>query len=191
MAKGKKKDEALRQAQGVKGSENPEAKTVEELAKERLEGWKRALADYENLKKDVERSRQEFARFANRKLVESLLPTLDNFHAATVHAPDVSACSAEAQASMRAWITGVEHVKKQLMNSFEQEGLEEIDVNGAFDPTVHESAGEETSDEKEGTILKVLMPGYRWQGTVIRPARVIVSMGTEEASSQKPVANSQ
>lgn len=175
MAKNKKKDQNP-ESRKV----NPEAKTAEDLAKEHLDGWKRALADYENLKKDVERSRQEFARFANRKLVESLLPTLDNFHAATVHAPDVSACSAEAQASMRAWIMGVEHVKKQLMHAFEQEGLEEIDVNGAFDPTVHESVGEEVSDQKEGTILKVLMPGYRWHGAVIRPARVIISKGASE-----------
>lgn len=180
MAKSKKKK--LEENSETR-NEKQEKKSAEELAQERLEGWQRALADYENLKKDVERSRQEFARFANRKLVESLLPTLDNFHAATVHAPDLSACSAEAQASMRAWITGVEHVKKQLMHAFEQEGLEEIDVNGAFDPTVHESAGEETSDEKEGTILKVLLPGYRWHGAVIRPARVIIS---KRASEQPP-----
>lgn len=186
MAKNKKKEKNP-ESRKV----NPEAKTAEERAKEHLDGWKRALADYENLKREAERSRQEFARFANRRLVESLLPTLDNFHAATVHAPDLSTCPAETQSSIGAWMMGVAHVKKQLMNAFEQEGLEEIEASGVFDPTVHESVGEEVSDEPDGTILKVIMPGYRWHGAVIRPARVIISKRAEEASSKKPIANSQ
>ncbi|MEK7529928.1 MAG: nucleotide exchange factor GrpE [Patescibacteria group bacterium] len=189
MMKSKKKDKNSRPSLAEASEDrskkaDAETKTAEDLAQERLEGWKRALADYENLKREVERSRQEFARFANRRLVESLLPTLDNFHAATEHTPDLSGCPPEVQPSVQAWITGVEHVKKQLMSTFEQEGLEEIRAAGMFDPTIHETVNEEVSNEPVGTILKVLLPGYRWHGIVIRPARVIVSKKAEEVSSQ-------
>ena len=158
------------------GTQKP-AKTAEELAQEHLDGWRRALADYENLKREVERSRQEYARLANRGLVVSLLPVLDNFYVATEHVPDISTCAPEAEARLQAWITGVEYVRKQLITAFEQEGLREIETTGVFDPSRHEATAEEESLQREGTILKVVLPGYYWQSAVLRPARVIVSKG--------------
>ena len=160
------------QDQNIDSSELNQAK---EQAQEYLNCWKRATADYQNLKKETEKRQAEFVKFANAALIFELLPILNNFKAA------FNCLSAEQKQTD--WVKGIEHIKKQLEDLMKNLGIEEIKTVGEkFDPNLHEAiekagepaneSGEETKDE---IVVKEVQPGYQWHGKVIVPAKVIVS----------------
>jgi molecular chaperone GrpE len=132
----------------------------------------RVVADYENLKKDTEKQKQEWIRFANNNLISEILPVLDNFKVAVDHIPEEEKDSS--------WVVGITYIQNQLKKALEDNGVEEIKTFGEkFDPELHEAIDQETSKEelkkyKEGYIVKELRPGYKLHGKVITPAKVIV-----------------
>lgn len=132
---------------------------------EYLAGWKRAQADYMNLKKDTEREKAEFSKYANERLLERLLPAIDQFELALEHAPAGIADP---------WISGLKAVKNTWEAAFHDIGLEHVPTDGAFDPLIHEAVGEEDGGEA-GKIVRVVRSGWRLHGKLLRPARVIIS----------------
>lgn len=148
--------------------------TIEPCAKcdEYLSGWKRAQADYQNLKKDIEREKTEYAKYANERLLSDLLPALDQFALALQHVPSETA----DPKSWNNWLTGIKAVQSLWEQAAKAQGLERIDTSGAFDPTKHEAVGTEEAEGKEsGTIIRVMQEGWSLNGKIIRPARVIIS----------------
>lgn len=120
----------------------------------------RALADYDNLVKRVEREKEEFAVRATKNLIEDLLPVIDDFERASEHLQD----------------EGLKMALDQLYRILAKYGVEEIPTRPGdkFDSTVHEAL-DTANGGKTGTIAKVLLKGYRWQdGQVLRPAKVQV-----------------
>ncbi len=144
-------------------------------AEEYLAGWQRALADYENLKRETARDRETVAKYAAEDLVRDLLPALDYFESAIEHKPDASKCEDTARKGIDNWVSGVQHVHKLLFDRLADRGLTRITANGIFDPHVHEVADEQESDQPVGTILTVVQHGYRLHDKLLRPARVIVA----------------
>lgn len=141
-----------------------------------LAGWKRAQADYQNLKRDVERERSEMAKYANQRLLSDLLPAIDQFSLALRFTPDVATLPEEYRKIWENWLTGIRAVQSLWDRVASDVGLERIPTDGAFDPALHDAAGEEEVEGKEaGMIVKVLQDGWRFHGKVLRPARVIVS----------------
>lgn len=133
-------------------------KAAEEKAREYLDGWQRAQADFVNLRKRDEEAKVEFLKFAKADLVEQLMPVLDSLELSLPHGNKE-----------------LEAVYRQLMQILKANGLEEENPKGhAFDPRRHESIGVvETMDEGEdGKILEVLQKGYILSGRIIRPAKV-------------------
>ncbi len=119
---------------------------------------KRALADYHNLEKRVDEERKLLSKLSASLLIEKMLPVLDNLQQAQAHLKD----------------EGLEIVIKQFTDILTSEGLEEIAAEGAqFDPHLHEAV-ETQEGENENTVAKVLTKGYKIDGTVIRPAKVVV-----------------
>jgi len=143
---------------------------------EYLAGWKRAQADYQNLKKDVERDRAEFTKYANERLLHELLPAIDQFALVVRHQPDPSTLPVESRKVWENWLAGVRAVQSHWDRLAASVGLERIPVEGKFDPSIHDAAGEEEAEGAEpGTIVKVVSDGWRLHGKVLRPARVIVA----------------
>ena len=147
----------------------------EHQAAEYLAGWQRALADYENLKREMARDREALSKYAAEDLVRDLLSALDYFESALEHKPDASKCDDAARKGIESWIAGVQHVHKLLFDHLADRGLSLIAVDGAYDPHAHEVADEQESDEPVGTILKTVQRGYRLHDKLIRPARVIIA----------------
>ena len=115
----------------------------------------RALADYQNLEKRVEREKELFVKFANSLIILKMLPILDNLERANVHLHD----------------QGLELVIKQFQDALSAEGVAAINAVGSqFDPELHEAVT--TSSGDEGVILEVLEKGYKLGDKVIRPAKV-------------------
>jgi molecular chaperone GrpE len=138
-------------------------------AEEHLEGWKRAKADYLNLKKDSEKYQTEMIQFANASLIAQLLPIFDHYKLAWQHVPE--------DQKKTDWVIGFGHIKKQLADFFKNLGIEEIKTVGEkFNPEFHEAAAHENQEGIEtDMIFEEVKPGYTLHGKVIYPAKVKVA----------------
>ncbi|MCK5862431.1 MAG: nucleotide exchange factor GrpE [Candidatus Hydrogenedentes bacterium] len=131
----------------------------------------RGRADFDNYRKRMLREMAQIRQTASAKLIQALLPALDNLERALAHT------SAED-----GFIEGVSMVYKQFQETFSSEGLEPVPaLNEIFDPNIHDALATMPSEDIEnGRILEEYERGYRLHDTVLRPARVIVSSGPLE-----------
>jgi molecular chaperone GrpE len=134
-------------------------------AEEYLAGWKRATADYANLKRESERAREEFGKYAAAALVNELLPVYDNLRKALMQRPADK------------WADGIAHVASQFEKTLRDSGVAAIEETGVpFDPVRHEAMLTETHEGvASGTVVKVLESGYLLHEKVLRPAKVTVA----------------
>ncbi len=132
---------------------------------EYLELSQRTRAEFENYRKRAAREAAQAGERAKANLVRELLPILDNLERALASAREAEQHLAD----------GVKMVHAQLVAALEREGIEAFDPAGeAFDPECHEALS--TREEGEsGVVLDVVEKGYKLNGTVLRPARVVVS----------------
>jgi molecular chaperone GrpE len=133
--------------------------------------WKeislRTAAEMENLRKRTTREREDAIRYANQRLLEDLLPVIDNFEMGML---------AAAQDTKSMIYIGMDMVRKQLNEFLSAQGVEEIPTTGNFDPNLHDAvAQEECAAGEEGRILRVTRRGFRLRDRMIRPASVVVS----------------
>ena len=142
----------------------PEA---EESAPAPDDSYLRLAADFDNYRKRVAREHAELTTRANERLVNELLPVLDDLERA------LEAAAEHEEAKLE---EGVKLVHRSLASLLERQGLKEIETEGAFDPHVHEALlAQPAEGAEEGSVLQVLQKGYRLGDKVLRPARVIVA----------------
>jgi molecular chaperone GrpE len=147
-----------------------------EKCQEYLDGWKRAQADYQNLKKETEKEKSEYVKFANEKLLHEFLPALDQFSLALGHIPKTDGLSESDKKIWDNWLQGIRAVRSLWDQVAADMGLEKIPTDGAFDPMMHDAVGEEVAEGKEpGKIIKVIHDGWKWHGKILRPAKVIIA----------------
>lgn len=161
-----------------------EQKTADDAAvlqKERAEylaGWKRAQADYANLQKETQVARQEFARYAKEDVLTRILPAIDQFEVALQFQPALDAIPEADRRKFETWVTGLHAVKSLWESAAKELGLEPVTCEGDLDPTCHEAVAEESHPTIEsGKIIKVMQNGWKLNGKLIRPAKVIISKG--------------
>lgn len=132
----------------------------------------RALADLENFRRRAVREKEELRAFAAARIVEELMPVLDNLGLA------VTAAKAP-NAELASLVQGVEMVGQQFRAALVNYGLKEIDPAGeVFDPNLHEAVSQLPSDDvAEGHVLQVVRTGYTLNGRLLRAAAVVVSGG--------------
>ena len=151
----------------------PELDELEAVTRERdeyLDTLQRVKAEFDNYRKRVARDQQELAARAHERLVRELVPVLDDLERALEAATEHEAAKLEE---------GVRLVHRALADALGREGLAEIETNGKFDPHTQEALLSQPSDEEEGTVIQVLQKGYTLGDRVLRPARVIISAGTD------------
>ncbi len=151
---------------------------TETSPQEELEKWKdiaaRSQADLENYRKRMTREKSEAIQFANRALLETLLPIIDNFDMGLQ-----AAKSADGEQSVI--FQGMAMVFKQIEDFLSDQGVEIISPDGQeFDPNLHEALKQEPSDSiPEGSVIFTMRRGYRLKDRLLRAANVIVSSGPE------------
>ncbi len=143
-----------------------EEPAAEESAPAPDDSYLRLAADFDNYRKRVAREHAELTARANERLVNGLLPVLDDLERA------LEAAAEHEEAKLE---EGVLLVHRSLAALLLRHGLEEIETEGAFDPHVHEALLTQPSEAPEGTVVRVLERGYRLGSRVIRPARVAVA----------------
>ncbi len=140
---------------------------LQKLADDRLDQLMRLKADFENFRKREIREKADLVERASLRIVERLLPIIDDLERALI--------SAQEHAADDPIVRGVELVRKQLHEVLAAEGLEFVEA-GPFDPEHHEAVATVASDVAEPTVLEVVRPGYKLKGRTIRPALVHVSV---------------
>lgn len=151
-----------------------EEKTIEQQCDEYLAGWKRALADYDNLKKDLAREKEEARNYLKEQMAHELIPILDSFDQVNRHTPALNVTEDDAL-KFQNWLNGVRQTQAQLERVLQQMGLQPVPTNGLFDPDVHEAVGQRSEEGKEeGVILEVATNGWKLGEKIIRPAKVII-----------------
>jgi len=126
----------------------------------------RTQADFENYRKRVARESAAAQERGVAKLAKELLPALDNLDRAL-----------EAADQQDPLLEGVRLVRAELAAALARVGVESYDPAGEpFDPAHHEAMAQQPVEGADsGTVVEVYQPGYRLNGTVIRPARVVVA----------------
>jgi molecular chaperone GrpE len=132
----------------------------------------RVTADLENFRRRTIREKDELRQFAAGRVLEDLLPIIDNLALA------ITAAKAP-NADLKNLVGGIGMVQDQLKNALNSHGLKEINpVGQVFDPNQHESISSQPSkDVKEGSVVQVVRTGYTLNGRLLRPASVVVSSG--------------
>ncbi len=130
--------------------------TIKKQAEEYLNGWKRAKADYLNLKKDMEAQSKELKEWMSKIFLLPLLEIMDSFdRAGTLDA-------------------GIEAIKKQFEDFLKNSRVEVMKVVGEkFDPLKHE-AMESIEGGESGVVAEEVQKGYLVNGEILRPAKVKV-----------------
>ncbi len=125
---------------------------------------KRAVADYQNLEKRISEGRSELTNYVGAELVKKFLPVLDHLNQALAGVGET-----EKQSG---WVRGVELAVKEFEQILSHEGLEQIETDGQFDPSLHEAV--DIRDGDDNMILETTRRGYTLNGKVLRPAQVVV-----------------
>ncbi len=120
----------------------------------------RSLADYDNLLKRINSQREQVKNLAAASLVDKLLGVLDDFDRAQTHLKDQGLKIAIDQFTSVLFSEGVGEIKA-LKSTFDPQSMDCVDVKKG----------------KKNQVLKVQQKGYTLNGTVIRPAKVIVGAG--------------
>lgn len=140
--------------------------------------WKetamRTAADLENYRKRMSREKTESIKFGNQRLIEDLLPVIDNFN--------MGMMAAEAESGSMIYM-GMKMVQAQMDGFLSGQGVTEAEtiVGSDFNPNIHDAMSQEESDEyEEGKIIRVMRKGYLLGDRLIRPANVVVSKKADE-----------
>ena len=115
--------------------DDTQTKPVEEVvdkAREYLDNWKRERADFLNYKKDEAKRVEEFVRYANEDLILETIEVVDDLELAVKELKGV----------------GLENIIKKFNELFKKYGVERIEVEGKFDPFLHEALEIESGGEK-------------------------------------------
>ncbi|KRF11252.1 nucleotide exchange factor GrpE [Paenibacillus sp. Soil787] len=153
-----------------------ETKEVSELETARMqaeENYQRLLrvqADFDNFRRRARAEKEDFAKYASLKLIEQLLPIVDNF--------DRALSSSKETKDFDALVKGLDMTNRGIDQLLTAEGLKPIDsVGQPFNPEFHQAVMQVESEEhEEGIVVEELQKGYILKDKVIRPAMVKVSV---------------
>lgn len=154
-----------------------EAELLEKLAQaeaqatEYLENWRRAVADLSNARKRMQREQEEMRRSAAERVLEKLIPIIDDVDRAFDHVPPGKANSD--------WVEGFRLIERKLHVLLQSEGVTPIPAVGQqFDPKLHHAVTHEDAEGmKEGQIIAEVAKGYKLDDKVLRPSMVRVAKG--------------
>jgi molecular chaperone GrpE len=136
-------------------------------AEERLNAWKRARADYDNLKRRSVTEVEDRAAHARSALLLEFLPIVDNFE---------RAFRADRHEDPEAWAEGISLIDQEIVQFLERLGVQPISAEGhVFDPNVHEAVAQTPGPDNE--VVAEVRKGYLLGLRVLRPAMVVVGQG--------------
>lgn len=176
----------------------PVTKLKEELEKTRQEAkahydnYLRAVAEFDNYRKRMQKENEEFREYAYANLLLDLVPVLENFDRALFHiglgVKNNSKANNESAKPEPSWVNGIKIIYNQMKEILLKYGFQEYSCLGEeFDPKKCEAVSFIETDEKPPNIVfEEVGKGYMFKGKVLRPSLVIVSKPKSTQASAEP-----
>ena len=144
---------------------------LEEQLKQSEDKYLRVHADFENIKKRLEKEKYQAIDYASEKFAKDLLTPIDTLEMALNSAKaDIEAT--ELLAKLK---EGIELTIKNFITTFEKHNITRVQTDGQFDPNVHDAVMQVDSTEHEdGAIVSELQKGYLLKDRLLRPAMVSI-----------------
>ncbi|MBN2817052.1 MAG: nucleotide exchange factor GrpE [Campylobacterales bacterium] len=134
--------------------------------------YARVHADFDNIKKRLEREKYTAVEYANEKFAKDMIPVLDSLQGA-LNSANMDADKAELFDKLK---EGIELTHKQFLTSLEKHGVTMVSHDEPFDPNIHNAVQAVDSDEVEsGQIVQTFQTGYKYKERPLREAMVIVA----------------
>lgn len=134
--------------------------------------YARVHADFDNIKKRLEREKYQALEYANEKFAKDLIPVVDSLGMAI----DAAKIEAEPAVLLDKLKEGVELTMKQLLSVLEKHGVTPVDEAESFDPNIHNAVQRvDSPDHESGAIVNTFQKGYRYKERTLRDAMVVIA----------------
>jgi molecular chaperone GrpE len=174
------KDESSCCNEKAASEEVKEATTEDKVAeleaklKETEEKYLRVHADFENIKKRLEKEKYQAIDYASEKFAKDLLSPIDTLEMAL--ASEEAATNLSAEDLLAKLKEGVELTIKNFYTAFEKHNITVVETDGEFDPNFHNAIMQVDSEDKQtGEIVQVMQKGYMLKERLLRPAMVSIA----------------
>jgi len=161
-------DEAEAEAEAVEN----EFDLLQTEMNELKDKYARMHADFENIKKRLEKEKYTAVEYANEKFAKDIIPVLDALDGA-LNSINTDADKEELFDKLK---EGVELTHKQLLTSLEKHGVTRISHDEPFDPNIHNAVQSiDSEDVQSGQIVQTFQTGYKYKERPLREAMVVVA----------------
>jgi molecular chaperone GrpE len=134
--------------------------------------YARVHADFDNIKKRLEREKYQALEYANEKFAKDLIPVVDSLSMAI----GATQIEAEPAVLLEKLQEGVELTMKQLLSVLEKHGVTPVDENEPFNPDIHNAVQRvDSPDHESGDIVNTFQKGFRYKERTLRDAMVVIA----------------
>jgi len=162
---------------------NPEKNSIiylEEKVEELNDKLLRSLAESQNLRKIHDKEKEDLIKYSSSNFAREVLNIADNLERAFDLLKNNPEFNNDKFKDVK---IGIELIEKELINSFERNGIKSIEsVGKKFDPNYHQALNEVESDKEDGTIINEIQKGYMLYDRLLRPAMVSVSKKKKDST---------
>ena len=146
--------------------------SLEQQLKDSEDKYLRVHADFENIKKRLEREKYQAIDYASEKFAKDLLAPIDTLELALAS----SNTQVDAQELLEKVKEGIALTIKSFNTTFEKNNISKIETDGEFDPNVHNAVMQvDSENHKTGQIVSELQKGYMLKDRLLRPSMVSIA----------------
>ena len=161
-------DEVAAEAEAVENELDLLQKELAELK----DKYARVHADFDNIKKRLEREKYTAVEYANEKFAKDMIPVVDSLEMALKSAD----ADAEPEELIKKLKEGIELTLKQFTTALEKHGVTMVSHEEPFDPNIHNAVQSVDSEDVEsGEIVETFQRGYKYKDRPLREAMVVVA----------------
>ena len=144
---------------------------LEEQLKQSEDKYLRVHADFENIKKRLEREKYQAIDYASEKFAKDLLAPIDTLELA-LNSANADVEAAELLGKLK---EGIELTIRSFITTFEKNNITQVQTDIEFDPNVHNAVMQvDSADHEDGAIVTELQKGYLLKDRLLRPAMVSI-----------------
>ena len=148
-------------------AETPAEPTCEEKLKEAEDKYLRAYAEFENIKKRLEKEKYTAIDYASEKFAKDLLPVIDALEMALL---------IDDKEQFDKVKEGVQLTLNNLLDVFGKHDIKPVEHDEGFDPNKHEAVMQVASEEHDdNAVVQVLQKGYKYKERILRPSLVSIN----------------
>ena len=165
-------EENIESSEEVELSEEDKIAELEAKLKESEDKYFRVHADFENIKKRLEKEKYQAIDYASEKFAKDLLTPIDTLEMALAAEEAADLPAEELLTKLK---EGVELTIKSFYTAFEKHDISSIETDGEFDPNFHDAVMQvDSPDHEDGQIVQRLQKGYKFKDRLLRPAMVSI-----------------